>query len=160
SRIGFAAFCFISLMVLWLALRLLLLLQFGLPCRTGDLVLIFLSGIGRDFLVGIWLTLPLIGWLVLAPDCRFRSAFHRFLFWMMCLVFWFGQTFILFVEYYFFDEFRSRFNTVAVDYLQYPREVFVNIWDSYHVGIVLCVCLIPAVVWVWAARRLFAGMWQ
>jgi len=147
-------------MLLWLALRLVLLIRFGLPSRAGDVVLAFLSGLERDFLVGSWLSLPLIGWLVLAPERRFRSRWHRILFWLACLLFWFGQTFILFVEYYFFEEFRSRFNTVAVDYLQYPREVFVNIWDSYHVGVVLLVCLIPAMVWVWAARRFFSDMWQ
>ena len=159
-RVAFAAFWFGSLMVLWLALRCVLLIRFAPAVPIADLVVAFLSGLWRDALVGIWLTLPVIGWLVLAPERRFRSGSHRVLFWLVCVVFWFAQTFILSVEYYFFDEFRSRFNTVAVDYLQYPREVFVNIWDSYHVGVVLCVCLIPAVAWVWAARRHFAGIWQ
>jgi phosphoglycerol transferase MdoB-like AlkP superfamily enzyme len=143
-----------------LILRLVLFIAFGRRGLGGDVVLAFLSGLWRDLLVGIWLTLPVLGWLVLGPERRFRGRWHRFLFWSACLLFWFGQTFVLFAEYYFFDEFRSRFNTVAVDYLQYPREVFVNIWDSYHVGAVLCLCLIPAIAWVWSARRLFSGMWQ
>jgi phosphoglycerol transferase MdoB-like AlkP superfamily enzyme len=124
------------------------------------MVLAFLSGLWRDLLVGIWLTLPLLAWVVLAPARRFQNRWHRFFFWSVCLMFWFGQTFVLFVEYYFFEEFRSRFNTVAVDYLQYPREVFVNIWVSYHVGVVLCVCLATAIAWVGLARKLFAGAWQ
>jgi phosphoglycerol transferase MdoB-like AlkP superfamily enzyme len=41
------------------------------------------------------------------------------------------------VEIFFFDEFNARFNFIAVDYLIYPHEVFVNIWDSYPVGRVL-----------------------
>ena len=55
-------------------------------------------------------------------------------------LFWFVQVFLLMAEYYFFDEFRSRFNTVAVDYLLYPHEVFINIWDSYPV---------PALISAW-----------
>jgi len=42
--------------------------------------------------------------------------------------------YLCFVEYFFFDEFDARFNTVAVDYLLYPHEVFVNIWESYPWG--------------------------
>ncbi|MEZ4484643.1 MAG: hypothetical protein R2864_08610 [Syntrophotaleaceae bacterium] len=32
-----------------------------------------------------------------------------------------------------FEEFDARFNLVAVDYLIYPTEVLVNIWESYPV---------------------------
>src|SRR5262249_680570 len=157
SRFGLGSFWFFSLLVGWLILRLILFLCFEPSTSAGEVVLAFLSGLWRDCLVGIWFTLPLFCWLVFVPEPIFRATWHRFVFWMACLIFWFGQTFLLFVEYFFFDEFRSRFNTVAVDYLQYPKEVFVNIWDSYHVGIVLFVCLVPALAWVLTARRLFAG---
>jgi len=160
SRLGLAAFWLASLLAAWLILRVILFCQFVHAIPARDMVLAFLTGLLRDVLVGVWLTLPLIGWVVLAPGRRFRSRWHRFLFWCACLLFWFGQTFILFVEYYFFEEFRSRFNTVAVDYLQYPREVFVNIWDSYHVGAVLCICLGAALLWVCLARKVFAAVWQ
>jgi phosphoglycerol transferase MdoB-like AlkP superfamily enzyme len=122
-------------------------------------MLAFLSGLWRDVLAGVWLTLPVFFWLAIVPGRWQTAKWHRFLFWAACVVFWFGQAFLLFAEYFFFDEFRSRFNTVAVDYLQYPKEVFVNIWDSYHVGLILLVCLIPAVGWVMIARKLFSGMW-
>lgn len=36
-------------------------------------------------------------------------------------------------EYCFFEEFNARYNHIALDYLIYPREVFVSIWDSYNV---------------------------
>jgi len=62
------------------------------------------------------------------------------------------------VEYFFFEEFKSRFNTVAVDYLEYPTEVFVNIWDSYHVGLVLVICLLIGIGWTWASRKIFPGI--
>src|SRR5436190_18039938 len=143
SRLWLVGFWFVSLLASWLILRSLLFIQFGSTGSVGDIVLVFLRGFYGDLLAASWLTLPLVGWLALARAGRFRNRALRRLFWCACLIFWAVQVFILFVEYYFFEEFRSRFNTVAVDYLQYPREVFVNIWDSYHVGAVLgvCVCL-------------------
>jgi len=68
--------------------------------------------------------------------------------------------FLLFVEFFFFEEFQSRFNTVAVDYLLYPYEVFVNIWQSYNVAVIVAVCGALSFAWVFAARKLFAGMWK
>ena len=40
-------------------------------------------------------------------------------------------------EWLFWDEFGSRFNFIAVDYLLYTHEVLGNIWQSYPVGKVL-----------------------
>jgi len=108
-----------------------------------------------DLVVALWLTLPVISWLTFFPP---RSGINRLLFWTSCCVFWVAQVFLLFVEFFFFDEFRSRFNTVGVDYLQYPTEVFVNIWDSYHVALVICLCLVAGFVWTIVLRKGFAGL--
>jgi phosphoglycerol transferase MdoB-like AlkP superfamily enzyme len=67
--------------------------------------------------------------------------------------------FLLVAEFYFFAEFKSRFNPVAVDYLIYPREVFINIWDAYPVPAVIAGCLFFGAVWMWVASRLFKTMW-
>jgi phosphoglycerol transferase MdoB-like AlkP superfamily enzyme len=135
------------------------LFQFTPPAGTGQIAVAFLTGIVRDLLVGAWLTIPIFALLALIPASTRARWPHR-LFWSACVLFWFGQFFLLFVEYFFFEEFRSRFNTVAVDYLQYPTEVFVNIWDSYHVGIVLLVCLLLALAWTCAASRFFLGPFE
>lgn len=157
SRAGFAAAWLLSLVAAWLLLRLVLFWRFGPSVPASNLLLALLDGAWRDFLVAGWLTLPpLCGLLLISP----RAKIARACFWAACFVFWFAQTFLVFAEYYFFEEFRSRFNTVAVDYLQYPNEVFVNIWDSYHVGLVLGLCLLPAGAWVVFARRFFARMWD
>ena len=37
-------------------------------------------------------------------------------------------------EYLFFDEFGTRFNFIAVDYLLYTQEVIGNIWQSSPAG--------------------------
>lgn len=157
SRVGFAAGWWFSLILSWLVLRGVLFWRFSAPTPAAEAVAAFLDGCWRDALAGLWLTLPVICALLLLPSAGGRWT--RRTFWTGCVVFWFGQTFFLFVEYFFFEEFRSRFNTVAVDYLQYPTEVFVNIWDSYHVGLVLCICLVPALAWAAIAARFFAPMW-
>jgi phosphoglycerol transferase MdoB-like AlkP superfamily enzyme len=160
SRYGFAGFWLVSLMGFWFALRLVFFFEFGPHAPLGDDFRACLSGLWRDFVVALWLSLPLLSWLLLIPDRGFGAKWHRALFWTACLLFWFVEIFLLFVEYFFFEEFKSRFNTVAVDYLQYPKEVFVNIWDSYHVGLVLVICLVLAFGWVLTASRLFSRMWQ
>lgn len=160
SRLGFAAFWFCSLLAGWLVLRLALFFSFkpsGLP--LADVALAFLSGLHRDILVGLLLTLPILCWVMLVRDVRPARPWHRTLFWSACFLFWFVQIFMLFVEGFFFEEFKSRFNTVAVDYVLYPREVFVNIWESYHVGLFVLICVGLSIAWLLAARKLFGQMW-
>lgn len=55
-------------------------------------------------------------------------------------------------ELFFWDEFRSRFNFIAVDYLVYTNEVVGNIWQSYPMvpilsGIVIVATVVAAIVW-------------
>ncbi|HYV28713.1 MAG TPA: LTA synthase family protein [Candidatus Eisenbacteria bacterium] len=160
SRYGFAAFWFVSLLVGWFILRLILFFSFkpvGIP--ASEVSAAFLSGLLRDVFAGLVLTLPLLAWMLILPNRAWSARWHRVLFICACVFFAFLLIFLLFVEFFFFDEFKSRYNTVAVDYLIYPQEVFVNIWESYHVGIIVIVCLAVAVGWLFAVSRLFPQMW-
>jgi phosphoglycerol transferase MdoB-like AlkP superfamily enzyme len=161
SRYGFAAFWCLFLIIAWSVLRLTLFFAFkpsGLP--VSDVIRAFLSGFHRDLFMAVVQTLPLLAWFLVIPDHRFSARWHRIVFLGATFIFCFIQIFLVFVEFFFFDEFRSRFNTVAVDYLIYPKEVFVNIWESYHVGVVIAVCFVLAVAWLFVASRLFARMWE
>ena len=55
-------------------------------------------------------------------------------------VFIFGSLYLGVSEIVFFDEFSSRFNYVAVDYLIYPHEVFINIWETYPILTIIAIC--------------------
>lgn len=161
SRYGFAGFYFISLLLGWFILRLVLFFAFkpsGLP--ASDILRAFLTGLHRDFFAALMETIPLLVWFWIIPERWFAARGHRILLLGGCFVVLFAQIFILFVEFFFFEEFKSRFNTVAVDYLIYPQEVFVNIWESYHVGVIVLICAVLSVGWVLAARKLFARMWE
>ena len=161
SRYGFASFYFLSLLVAWFILRLVLFFAFKpAALSVTDILRSFLNGFHRDIFAALVETVPLLIWLWIVPERWFPARRHRFLLLGGCFVVLFAQIFLLFVEFFFFEEFKSRFNTVAVDYLIYPQEVFVNIWESYHVGVIVLVCLVLSLGWLLAARKLFAQMWD
>ena len=129
SRYGFAGLHLVSLLLLWFAFRTVLYVAFrptSIP--TPDLLGAFLSGLERDLVVSLLMTAPLLAWMLLVPNRWGTCQWHRRFFWLGYFAFWFGQLFVLFAEFFFFEEFKSRFNTVAVDYIWYPHEVFTNIW--------------------------------
>lgn len=114
---------------------------------------ILLFGLGFDLVTCVYLVMPLAIYLLLVPERLFRSRTHRTLVWIMFGLLCFGMTYLAAVEYFFFDEFNARFNFVAVEYLIYPHEVFINIWQSYPVGTALAVSAAIAAAVVWALRR-------
>ncbi len=161
SRYGFAAFWFCSLLIAWLALRLVFFFAFvpaGLS--AGQIAAAFLNGFHRDVFMGIIFTVPLLFWMTIVPESQFSARWNRLLMLGAVFLSCYILIFLLFVEFFFFEEFKSRFNTVAVDYLIYPQEVFVNIWQSYNVGLILLICLVLSAGWLLLASKLFAGMWS
>jgi phosphoglycerol transferase MdoB-like AlkP superfamily enzyme len=157
SRYGLAAFFLVSLPIAWLALRLVLFFQFkpDAPVSAAEIARVFFDGFHRDVFVALLFSAPLLFWFWLVPGRWFGRLWHRALLGFGFFLFWLVEVFLLAAEYYFFEEFRSRFNTVAVDYLLYPTEVFINIWDSYPVGLVVAACATLSAVWLAVAYRLF-----
>ena len=161
SRFGFAVFFFFSLLAGGSLLRLLLFVQFGSPRQIpGEtMAQIFLRGFHQDFAVAMITTLPLMLWFALVSDQAFGKLWQRVILVGGSFLFWTAQFFLYFVEYYFFEEFKSRFNTVAVDYLHYHTEVFGNIRESYPVTGVVLVCAAFSLGWVLIAFQYFRQMW-
>jgi len=160
TRYHFVLFWFLTVVAAFTGLRLALFFKFG-PAGVAhhDLWITFLVGLHRDAYVALLLVLPLLLWFFILPNRWFTAGGHRALFRLACFVWWLMEIFSLMAEFFFFEEFRSRFNTVAVDYVLYPTEVFINIWDSYPVVTVVAICAALSVAWVWIANRLFRGMW-
>ncbi len=119
--------------------RLFLLLRFGgsEPMGLLPVLKVFAYGLRLDLAAAAWLFLPLALWLTLLPERIHRSRPYRWLFGTAFAAWLVGQVFGFVVEYFFFEEFNARFNSVAVDYLLFPYEVFVNIWESYPVALYL-----------------------
>lgn len=99
----------------------------------GDLVIALLTGLANDVVALAYLSLPISLLLLVLPQRLWAGRAARP---VLLGVLYACVAFLLFVavaEYLFFDEFESRFNLVAVDYLIYPTEVVGNIEESYPV---------------------------
>ena len=70
----------------------------------------------------------------MAPDRWFRSTAWRVILCGATAATIAGLVYLTTAEYFFFEEFDARFNLVAYDYLAYPTEVFIDIWDAYPVA--------------------------
>ena len=160
SRYHFLAFCFFSLLAVFTVLRLVLLVNFSSASTPPwNVLLAFAAGFYRDVIAALWFMLPPLFWCFIIGNRLFASLIHRLWFRFFMTLLWAVQVFLLAAEFYFFQEFKSRFNPVAVDYLVYPREVFINIWDAYPVPAVVAGCLLVGAAWMWFAGRLFRSMW-
>ncbi len=105
--------------------------QFDVPPMQLPAILVL--GLVNDFIVLPPLLLPFSLVLMVLPSWRNKSSLRHLLSHMVSMTVIFGFVYLALAEYFFFDEFNGRFNLVAVDYLIYPNEVFVNIWQTYHV---------------------------
>ena len=101
---------------------------------AAELPPILLTGLGNDLVTCLYLCAPFVLYLLLVPQRFYRRAGQRMLVWTLLALTLYGLAYLGAVEYFFFDEFNARFNFVAVEYLIYPHEVFVNIWESYPVA--------------------------
>lgn len=119
---------------------------------AGDWIRAFAVGLHFDVAMTAVLFVPL-AWLtgILAP--RVWISWHRMWLSLVLFIAWAVLCFVLIGEGYFFEEFRSRYNTVAIDYLIYPHEVFVNIWDTYNVPVVIGTIVVLATMMVWRGWR-------
>lgn len=162
SRYGFAAFFAASILLGLTILRLVIFAEFSGPSHpsAGATLQTFLVGLHQDLAIVLLTSLPLLFWFWIVRGKSFGKLWHRVLLLSAMFLFWAVEVFLLFTEYYFFDEFRSRFNTVAVDYLLYPSEVVGNIRESYPLFTIIAICAAIAIVWVIAASYLFRGMWK
>jgi len=118
----------------------------------GDLPGVLGIGAGLDLIVALGIGAPLALYLLLVPERLYRASAHRVAIRLLLALTFFGMTYLAAVEYFFFDEFNARFNYVAVEYLIYPHEVFVNIWESYPVGRVIACAAALSGALLWTFR--------
>jgi len=116
-------------------LRIILWAVFGSRFGVSLLQLpgLLILGLINDLIILPPLLLPLSLLLLIVPSWRKKSLLRRQITHLLSFLIIFGFVYLAFTQYFFFDEFNSRFNLVAVDYLVYSHEVFINIWQSYHV---------------------------
>ena len=97
----------------------------------------------------------LLPFLFVLPMAAFTysSRVGEWILRVLCLVLLFGLLFVAASELTFWNEFGTRFNFIAVDYLVYTREVIGNIKESYPIGRWLAMLAVAAIIIVVATRR-------
>jgi phosphoglycerol transferase MdoB-like AlkP superfamily enzyme len=108
----------------------------GLTFPILDLPKIFLFGAFNDTLSFGYIAIPMVLYLIVVPEKFYHSKkqvvlAHAFAFLVIAL-----YSFNAHAEWFFWNEFTSRFNFIAVDYLIYTKEVLGNIKESYPMHIV------------------------
>ncbi len=83
------------------------------------------------YCTGLWW---LLAWCI--PSAR-RQRARRIVLVGILTLFWLGLGFTAVAEYFFWDEFQTRFNFIAVDYLIWTQEVWGNIRESYPMPAIL-----------------------
>ena len=155
----------VALAVLYVSLgfvaRIVLWARFGPAADVPalDLPWLLLAGLLNDAVESLYLFAPFTLYLLLVPDRWYRTPLHRGLLLAGTALTIGALLYLAVAEIYFFEEFDARFNLVAVDYLAYPTEVFVDIWEAYPVVQVLLGALLLASAVTWLLRRRWtAGM--
>lgn len=101
------------------------------------LLKVYSVGFFYDCVTLIYFAVPLALFLTFVPGRIYRHRLHRlFIHGAFILVFYL-LLFDAVAEYLFFDEFGTRFNFIAIDYLVYTREVVGNIRESYPLNWIL-----------------------
>lgn len=128
-------------LILLITLAYLFLLRLVMIISYGDLAKLtvqqatqlFLTGLQFDLLVALCFITPQLTHLTFLPGKRLITKTSRLLLdltWFVAFVF---LPFLVIAEYVFFEEFQSRLNYLAFEYIVYPREVCCNIWESYPI---------------------------
>lgn len=135
-----------------MALRVVLWWQFGRVEGVVPVALpwVLVLGVWHDLWVVPFVIGPVAALICLLPAGWATRLWQRGLLGGLFFLLLFGLVYLPFVEYFFFQEFDARFNLVAVDYLIYPHEVLVNIWESYPVAPIL----LGVAVLTWGLHRL------
>ena len=119
----------------------------------GEVAASFALGLYFDVAAYLYAAVPLTLYLLVAPAGVFHRLWHRPVWMAFCWALVFGTLFLFVSEWFFWQEFRTRFNFIAVDYLLYTREVIGNIRESYPVGRILMVLAALAGLIVWLLRN-------
>ena len=156
TRLSLPVFLVMMALACWLVLRLILWLEVGPEEMT------LLESV-KVFALGAWFDVWTLAYLVsgfllvsalLANRVRASRAVHA----MRWLLAWVAIAALLFgmvSEYLFWEEFSTRFNFIALDYLIYTTEVIGNIRESYPVPWIMAAIAVLASLIVWISSRYF-----
>lgn len=138
-------------------LRMLLQSEFGhnLSLDQSDLFRIYGVGFCLDMMVGLFVLSPVAMLSLKAGKEPSEGGTGVWIGRAASCIWWSLLLFVLQAEFYFFHEYASRFNTVAIDYLHYWTEVSANIKQMYPIKQILTICFLGSTAIVAASVRWF-----
>lgn len=121
------------------------------------LLKIFLLGFLFDLTVALLFVSVYNIYLLILPHKWLNSLFNKIVTYGGSFLIFFIIVFSFFAEITFWQEFESRFNFIAVDYLIYTYEVVKNIKESYPLPFLLSIVLIIplSVLWLLIKKRIY-----
>lgn len=115
----------------------------------------------KSLLIGLWFDVATIAFIaspillvaICIPEKFRQSISYKRLLWILFFITIFLLIFELVSEYVFWQEFSTRFNFIAVDYLIYTNEVIGNITESYPVALIAFSIAIIAAMFTYVVKR-------
>ncbi len=159
SRYKLPFFVFISIIALavWFILRLVLWVDVGITQMTlGQAIHSFGVGLWFDLNALCYLAVPFLLMSLLLPNEWRGKAWVNKMRWAIAFIVTFGILFGAVSEYIFWQEFTTRFNFIAVDYLIYTNEVIGNIRESYPVPLILFVIALVVLAILFVLHKLIS----
>jgi phosphoglycerol transferase MdoB-like AlkP superfamily enzyme len=132
--------------------------RFGLALMAhnnlnGAVIFSFFTGMVFDIAVALFVTLPLVFYCWLQKDSVYRRKWQRIILYAFFIL---GILFLILNaigEFLFWDEFSSRYNFIAVDYLIYTNEVLNNILQSYNIPLIAAGLLLASTLLFLLVRK-------
>ncbi|HMJ70076.1 MAG TPA: LTA synthase family protein [Cyclobacteriaceae bacterium] len=151
-RFGLIALLTFILVFVSFVTRTVLLVQSYDKVEWYMVPVIYVVGLFFDLVNSSYVVIPLTLYVWLVRDKIFTKGWHRFVLYGIFVFFTYSLIFNAVSEWLFWDEFNSRYNFIAVDYLIYTTEVLGNIQQSYPVGWIITVVAIITFVSVFLMR--------
>ena len=139
----------------WLMLRIVLWLEVG-TSQIPPLPTLKAFAVGAWFDVNAlcFLLVPFLLLSLVMPNRWRAKPWANKARWVLAFFVTFGLLFGAVSELIFWQEFTTRFNFIAVDYLIYTNEVIGNIRESYPVPLILLAISLTAIAILWVLSRL------
>jgi phosphoglycerol transferase MdoB-like AlkP superfamily enzyme len=156
TGIAFSALVAVIMLSSWLLLRSFLWISLTpVGLSPYESVKIFLIGTWFDLATLAYLVAPLLLISALLTNRFKASRSANILKWLLIFAITAAIIFGLVAEYFFWQEFTTRFNFIAVDYLIYTKEVIGNIRESYPITLILlAIAVISALITFVSSRYL------
>lgn len=127
-----------------------------------DVFHLYLLGFVYDIGVALFLTAFYSLYLLLLPERWNNSLGNKIITYIFIFLLLLISFFSFFAELTFWQEFESRFNFIAVDYLIYTYEVIHNINESYPLPLLIggVLLLVSVVLFLFSRKQLFKYSFQ